>query len=153
MPSQDTEPEPNQLQFLLDRYSQLNQRHNTNNQIVHTTFYLSVVFFGILLGGVPQISERRFRLALYIFAGFIFMAMFLWTRTYLNGRDEIARQKEAVLRELEATEYSFNHIDSIRQLFTDDDYRDFWETSEIKDQLLQIYYLVLAGLSVTIPLI
>lgn len=152
MSSQDTDSESNQLQFLISRYSQLNQQHTTNNQIIHTTFYLSVVFFGILLGGVSQLSDGIFKTALYLFAGFIFLAMLLWTRTYLNGRNVVTQQKETVLRELEAGQYSFKYADSVDQFFPDESRRDFWEKSGFKDRLLQAYYLVLAALSVAIPI-
>ena len=135
------------LTFLLDRYSQLTELDANKNRIIHTTFYLSVVFFGILLGAFSSISSLPIRAVLYVYAAGIFASMLLWTRTYITSRNEIHKQKVRIVRELLTFDFDFESVDSSRAFFADGNYQEEWEINGRKEILLQLYYAILACLS------
>lgn len=141
------ESDSRRLSFLLDRYSQLTELDANKNRIIHTTFYLSVVFFGIMLGGFSSISSFPIRAVLYVYAAAIFVSMLLWTRTYITSRNEIHKQKVRIVQELLTFEFNFESVDSSRAFFADENYQEGWEANGRKEILLQLYYALLAYLS------
>ncbi|WP_254763736.1 hypothetical protein [Natrinema marinum] len=151
----DDESEMGELEFLLTRYQQLIDHQMGNNNIIHTTFYLSFVFFGVLLGVVPRTELRLARAALYVFAAAIFVSMFMWTRTYINDRDVTEAKRNAILRELNEGSYSCGDLESVERFFPDPGFqrRERWSKGRRKELLLQAYYLALAALSVALLLV
>ncbi len=125
------------------------------NEIIHTTFYISIVVFGALIGVVPQTSSLLTRGVLSVFAAGIFFAMFLWTKTYLNSRREITNQMALIIEQFEEAEFEFERISSPAAYFSDPaEYReDTWEQNWTKERLLLLYYLGLSGASLVVPLI
>lgn len=148
MEEEQTDPGIDETEFLLQRYGQLCQQHANKNQIIHTTFYLSVIFFGILLGAVTQLSSREARSALYLFAAFIFFSMLLWTRTYENSRKELQLQENAIIQELKTWEFGFQNSDSVEAFIASGQVQDTWEKR--KEIILQIYYLSLSIFAIVI---
>lgn len=139
-----------ELEFLMRRNQQLIQVINHSNEIIHTTFYISIVVFGIILGAIPQLANPLSRASLYVFAAAIFLAMYLWTRTYVNTRSEVEDQLHRVaesISELDVERFEVGHPSTY---FSDPvDYRkDRWE--DFKERFLVYYYLGLAGISVAI---
>ncbi|MDS0474478.1 hypothetical protein [Natrinema sp. 1APR25-10V2] len=148
----DQESELGELEFLLTRYHQLVEHQMGNNNIIHTTFYLSFVFFGVLLGVVPRTELRLARAALYVFAAGIFVSMFMWTRTYINDRKVTEAKRNAILRELNDRSYSCGDLESVERFFPDPGFqrRERWSKGRRKELPLQAYYLSLAALSLVV---
>ncbi|WP_275882456.1 hypothetical protein [Halorhabdus sp. BNX81] len=155
MPSSSGQEDEMKLDFLMDRYSQLVEEQMTTNEIIHTTFYISIVVFGALVGVLPQSSTFLTRGILSIFASGVFLAMFLWTRTYLNSRKEISNHLEDIINEFENVNFDFETVDSPDQFFSAPaDYReDSWEQNWTKERLLLLYYLGLSIASLSIPIL
>jgi tryptophan 2,3-dioxygenase len=131
-------------QFLLTRYGQINQKHSLHSQVIHRTFYLSLVFLGVLLGAFTQLNSRSNRTILFLFAGLIFASLLLWTRTYHNGRNDFNRQREEIIDELEAMELSFSEIERVGEVFPKDAGREDWEKDSTTNRALQVYYVILS---------
>lgn len=144
-----------EIQFLMDRYHQLVDEQMLTNEIIHTTFYISIVVFGALIGVIPQTSTFLTRGVLSIFASGVFFAMFLWTKTYLNSRREITNQMAAIIEQFKESELVFEKISPPETYFSEPaDYRqDAWEQNWTKERLLLLYYLGLSGASLIVPLI
>ena len=144
-----------ELEFLMYRYDQLIEDQIHTNQIIHSTFYISIVVFGALLGGIPQLENIFARVVLYGFSATIFLAMFGWTKTYLNTRSENEKRQNDVLEAVRAIDRPYTEIDSVGAFFSDpDDYRrDKWEQDWRKEIILQVYYVALAVISLLVLLV
>jgi hypothetical protein len=141
--------QPPAAELLLRRYGQLERQHSSYNRIVHSTFYVSVVFVGILAGASQQFLGTYRGVFLFIFASGVFSAMLLWTRTYVNGRRSVAAQKAALKSALEATDYELWREASLNAYFPDEEPRDFWDSRAcLKNGLLYSYYLLLILISI-----
>jgi hypothetical protein len=138
------------IDFLLTRYSQLTQRLSTQNQVIHRTFYLSLVFGVALLSLGFQADSPLQRGMLSVLGAFIFISLGLWTRTYVNGRNETQRQRDKIINELKTHKYDFHEIDGVTAVFPSETKRDRWEEAAIKNKLLYIYYVAVFSSSVII---
>ena len=154
MTENDINQDEIEIQFLMDRYHQLVDEQMLTNEIIHTTFYISIVVFGALVGVIPQTSTFITRGVLSVFASGIFFAMFLWTKTYLNSRQEITNQTAFITEQFEAAKFYFEKVYPPEAYFSEPaDYRrDAWEQNWTKERLF-LYYLGLSGASLIVPLI
>ncbi|MFC5278960.1 hypothetical protein ACFPM1_09360 [Halorubrum rubrum] len=147
-----------ELQFLSERYQQLSENQMQNNQIIHTTFYISVVFFGAMVGVIPTIETQPSRVGLYGFSVGVFLALLLWTRTYINRRVNEEKINE-VLTALNQENRTLGGIASPERYFPDpgDQRQDFWTKRRgrfgLKEIMLQSYYFGLAVIAVLIALV
>jgi len=140
------------LSFLMHRYDQLLKENMTTNEMIHNTFYISIVVFGALIGVVPQLASVLPRATVYLFAAGIFLAMFLWTRTYLNSRQEVETQMQQIVKSVEQLDDPINGNRPVEEYFSKpDDFRqDRWEQDWIKERILMLYYLALSSFSMLI---
>lgn len=144
-----TPDESDQIDFLLTRYGQLAQEHGVRNQVVHRTFYLSLIFGVALLGLHSRANTAPERGVLAALGTLIFFSLGLWTRSYINGRNDTQRQKDAIIDELRARDCDFRDINSVGVIFPSSEERDDWE-DRWKDPLLQCYYAIITFLSLLI---
>jgi len=105
------------VDFLLTRYGQLNQEHSARNQVIHRTFYLSLIFGMALLGLGSRAEASPENAVLAILGALIFTSLGLWTRSYVTGRNDTQRQREVIINELETNEYDFQTLDGVRTFF------------------------------------
>lgn len=141
-----------ELEFLMNRYDQLVEQQMSTNEIIHNTFYISIVVFGALVSVIPQLEEFIIRSVLYVFASGIFFAMLLWNRTYLNTRAELQRHMSNVISEIERREFNFAMLNEPGDFFSGpgDFHHDRWEQNWTKEKMLSLYYLTLSGISIGI---
>jgi len=137
------------VDFLLTRYGQLNQEHSARNQVIHRTFYLSLIFGMALLGLGSRAEASPENAVLAILGALIFTSLGLWTRSYVTGRNDTQRQREVIINELETNEYDFQTLDGVRTFFPEESERDRWERT-YKDKLLYVYYMAAVILSLLI---
>ena len=149
MPPDDSE----RIDFLLTRYGQLNQEHIVRNQVIHRTFYLSLIFGMALLGLSSRVEHSPENAVLALLGALIFTSLGLWTRSYVNGRTDTQRQRDEIIKELKANEYDFQTLDGVRAAFPKESERDRWERV-YKNNLLYLYYVtaVILALLVSIRL-
>lgn len=149
MPSHEEGLTVDEIDFMMTRYYQLIEQQLSTNEIIHTTFYISIVVFGAIVGVIPQLSAIEMRAPLYLFGAGIFFAMFLWTRTYLNTRQELEAQIATLLEQFSRSDSSFMNLDEIDQFFPEPgDFRyDRWEQNWLKERMLMGYYVALSGVS------
>jgi len=141
------------IDFLLTRYSQINQKHSHHSEVIHRTFYLSLIFLGVIINAIIQSTDVLVQVSLCGLTALIFFALMLWTRTYTNGRKDFNRQKNEIIAELQQCEYGFSKIDQVNTLFPDDDNRDWWETSKPKNYVLLSYYTSVILISIVFVLL
>lgn len=146
------ETEIGELELLSRRYDRLVESTMTINQIIHRTFYLSVVAAGILIGSLPQVSTLLSRVPLYLFGALLFIAMFGWNQTYLNSRETLIDQLDAVANRIEETEYDLKTLDAGNYFSTNDKYEEKkWES--YKSLLLPAYYLCMTAILLVVLLV
>lgn len=134
-----------ELELLATRYDRIIESTMTINQIIHRTFYLSVVAAGILIGTLPQVSSILSRGPLYLFGALLFVAMYGWNQTYINSRSTLIEQMAAITRRIEETEYDFEDLDAGTLFSANLEYEQAgWES--LKETMLQLYYLGMTGL-------
>ncbi len=145
------EVNPTTVEILLHRFDQLNDAHYEHNQVIHTTFYLSVVFFAGLLSIVFTTDpEGSLVPLLSFFASIVFLFLGVWAWRYNHGREEIKHRKQMIREELQRLDLGFSgdfNIDDtffVRHTHTADPYKKIIHTS---------YYILLAILSFSIPLL
>ncbi|RAW45594.1 hypothetical protein DQW50_08600 [Halorubrum sp. 48-1-W] len=155
----DGETDADEIRFLSDRYQQLTENQMENNQIIHTTFYISVVFFGAMVGVIPEIETRLSRVGLYAFSSGVFVSLLLWTRTYLNNRRVNEEKINEILTEMNREDRTLGGITSPEKYFPDpgDQRQDFWTKRKgrfgYKEIMLQSYYVGLALIAVLVGLV
>lgn len=139
------------VDVLLQRYEQLNQAHYEHNQVIHTTFHLSVVFFSGLLSIVFTAEPDSSLVPLLsIFAGFVFVLLGVWAWRYNHGREQIKHRQRLVKTELDRYDFSLSDGTSISDTFfvahghRADPYKKYIHTA---------YYLLLAVAAVVLPLV
>lgn len=138
-----------QLDLLVQRYGQLRELVENKNKVIYQLFYLSVVFIGVVIGGYGTVRSTTDALPWFaLFTSAVFVSMLLWTRTYINSRNEVHATIDAVYDEIEALDIELGSTRG-EQLFrrrpkSDASARDWWERQGIKNTLLQLYYLVLS---------
>ena len=147
MSETSTEPDIGELEFLMSRYDRIIESTMTVNQIIHTTFYVSVVAIAGTAGVLPQFSDLGSRIVLYVALSFLFVAMFGWTRTYLTSRRTLEKGMSRTAEVIAAANFEMENV-SVEEFFsTADDYdRDHWESR--KENMLMAYYLGVAGFAI-----
>lgn len=139
------------IEALLNRYEHLNHAHYQHNQVIHTTFYLSIVFFAGLLSIIFTTDpEGSLIPILSFFTSIIFLLLGVWAWRYNHGREQIKMKKSMIQKELEecrvSTSGDFDLSDTffIRHDHTADSYKKVIHTS---------YYVILSVASISVPLI
>lgn len=146
------EPEMEELEFLMSRYDRISESYMTTNQIIHNTFYISVVAIAGTAGVIPQLNDFRARTVLFISASFLFVAMYGWTKTYLNSRQELDKGTKRIVEIIEEVDYRFEHFSTTDFFNKTEEYnRAWWEPR--KDAFLEYYYLGLATAAIFAMLI
>jgi len=145
--------DPDKIDFLLERYGQISQKHSHTNLVIHRTFYFSLVIFGALFGFLFQLDDNILQRLTSGFGAAIFLALWLWTRSYINGRNDFNNQQKEIIKELDGIEYKFESINSIGDIFPErldgggksskSKDREWWEEKSVKNRLLQSYYIAL----------
>ena len=151
-----TDPESatsERAEVLLLRYEQLNHSHYEHSKVIHTTFYLSVVFFAGLLSVVLTSQVRAVFLAgIGLFASFLFLILGNWAWRYLRGREEIKRRQQMVKEEIGRHDYALSADRTIEDTF-------FFEHSERVEQFKKYFhlsyyaFLTLISLVVTVSMV
>ena len=137
------------ISALLDRYEHLNNAHYQHNQVIHMTFYLSVVFFGALLSIIFTANPEGSLLpVLSLFTSIVFLLLGVWAWRYNHGREQIKARKAIIQKELQKkdlnmADYNIEDTFFIRHGHTADPYKKVIHTA---------YYIILAVSSVAIPL-
>jgi len=122
-------------EVLLLRYEQLNHSHYEHSKVIHTTFYLSVVFFAGLLSVVLTTQVRDLFLGgIGLFASFLFLILGNWAWRYLRGREEIKRRQQMVKEEISRHDYALSAGRTIEDTF-------FFEHSERVEQYKKYFHL------------
>lgn len=149
VPRPSPESASEKTEVLLQRYEHLNVAHYQHNQVIHTTFYLSVVFFAGFLSIIFTVgTDGSFIPLLSLFASVIFLLLGVWAWRYNRGREEIKDRQRIIKEELGRTEFDLLDDRTIEDTFfiehdhSGDAYKKVWHTS---------YYLILALLSFVIP--
>lgn len=135
------------IEVLLLRYEQLNHSHYQHSNVIHTTFYLSVVFFAGLLSVVltSQVSDI-YLAGIGLFAGFLFLILGNWAWRYLRGREEIKRRQQLVKEEIGRHDYGLDGDRTIEDTF-------FFEHGERVEQFKKYFHLGYYALLTTISMI
>jgi len=139
------------VELLLERYGQLRELTEEKNKVIYQIFYLSVVFTGVVIGGGLRIESGNTRFLYSVFCAVVFMSMLLWTRTYVHSRSEIHSKINAVQRELESLDRELPSGTKVGELFRkrpklEESEVEWWERQEVKNNILQAYYIVLTTL-------
>lgn len=148
-----TDPESStseRAEVLLLRYEQLNQSHYEHSKVIHTTFYLSVVFFAGLLSVVLTSDIGDFYLAgIGLFASFLFLVFGNWAWRYLQGRKQIKRRKQIIQEEMGRHDYNLKGDRTIEDTF-------FFQHSEKVEKYKKYshlsYYVFLTVVSIVLTL-
>jgi uncharacterized membrane protein len=146
----DRESDDRRVQLLLKRYGQLEQTINAMNNVIHTNFYLSVVFFaGMLNSLIPYVPQRRAEIGLTaVVATVVFLFMTFITRGYQEGRRQQVRQKNKLVNEIAAVGSSIATQHDVRSLF--DTVVQSGRRSDLKDTLNIVYFVALTVTSLAI---
>lgn len=158
MSNSDELREEKRLDLLLQRYGQLRDINEHKNKIIYQIFYLSIVFSGVVLAGFEALDTPRIRIWMAAPISLVYSSMLLWTRTYIHSRKEIHEQINHIYHEIEAMENEiFKHRSEARLVRkagkSDKPTRDTWERHVVKDNILQLYYAILALLPIFFILI
>jgi len=144
-----TDPESatsERTEVLLLRYEQLNHSHYEHSKVIHTTFYLSVVFFAGLLSVVLTSQVQDIFLAgIGLFASFLFLILGNWAWRYLRGREEIKQRQQLVKEEIGRHDYALSADRTIEDTF-------FFEHSEKIEAYKKYFHLSYYALLTTISL-
>ena len=143
-------PAANGVESLLYRFEQLNHAHYEHNQVIHTTFYLSVVFFAGLLSIIFTSNPgNSFIPILSIFASFVFLLLGVWAWRYNHGREEIKKRKSMIQKELKQYDFEFSRNFSMSDTFF---VRHSHTADPYKKVIHTVYYVLLAVFSLAVPI-
>lgn len=139
------------VEVLLYRYEHLNDAHYQHNQVIHTTFYLSIVFFAGFLSIVFTADASGSYVNLISgFASVIFGLLGIWAWRYNRGREEI-KHRQAIIRD-ELGRYDFDLVGD-RTLEDTFFFEHDHSADQYKKYLHTSYYVILAALSLVVPLV
>lgn len=148
------------LEFLIQRYYELRDNQMQNNQIIHTTYYISIVFFGAMISFLPELSSDSLRLFSYLFASGVFISMLLWTHIYIKNRKDNEKIINMVLSKINSTDTDISDVDDLGEFFPDpnDERKDIgtkatWRGIGLKEFLLYSYYLGLSAIALILAFI
>jgi len=143
----DTNPE--RIDFLLTRYGQLTEKQSHYNTVIHRTFYLSLIFFGVVISAGSRFDIALKTASLFSGAAIIFVLLYYWTRSYQNGRNSVNNQKKSIIDELKYNDFSFYKLSGVKSIFPEYDVkkskeREDWEQNKKTNRILRMYYLTIS---------
>lgn len=138
-----TETKVGELEFLTLRYHRLVESTMKTNQIIHTTFYISVVALGGLASVAPSLGNFAARGSLYVVTSVLFLAMLGLTKTYINSRKVLEHQMAALVEDIKRNDYDLDNLTAGDYFSKSSEYdQDSWESK--KDYALLSYYAAVA---------